>query len=167
MAAYIGTIFAANWAIERYGLVPVGFGLMAPAGVYFAGLAFTLRDLLHERVGIGGVILAIALGAACSWYVSPAFAVASAAAFTVSELADLCVYAPLRRRSWLGAVALSNTVGLVVDSVLFLWLAFGSLDFLAGQIVGKAWMTALAVFLLWVWRRRDLPERFGEPEPAA
>jgi hypothetical protein len=36
-------------------------------------------------------------------------------------------------------------VGLVVDSVLFLALAFGSLEFLAGQVVGKAWVTALSV----------------------
>ena len=48
---YIATIFAANWAIATFGVVPVGFGLMAPAGVYFAGLAFTLRDLTQERLG--------------------------------------------------------------------------------------------------------------------
>jgi Queuosine biosynthesis protein QueC len=37
----------------------------------------------------------------------------------------------------------------VVDSIIFLWLAFGSLEFLLGQIVGKAWMVLLSnlVFL--------------------
>ena len=40
-----------------------------------------------------------------------------------------------------------------MDSVLFLSLAFGSLVFLPGQIVGKLWMTALAVAVLWLWRR--------------
>jgi hypothetical protein len=60
-------------------------------------------------------------------------------------------------------VALSNTVGLVVDSALFLALAFGSLEFLAGQVVGKLWMTVLAVALLWAVRRRASPRR----EPAA
>jgi hypothetical protein len=59
---------------------------------------------------------------------------------------------PLRRRGWLRAVAASNAAGLAVDSALFLWLAFGSLDFLAGQVLGKAWMTALAVALLWAIR---------------
>jgi hypothetical protein len=49
--------------------------------------------------------------------------------------------------------------GLVVDSIVFLWLAFGSLDFLAGQIVGKAWMVLLSIpFVAWL-RRRD--ERRG------
>jgi uncharacterized PurR-regulated membrane protein YhhQ (DUF165 family) len=68
--------------------------------------------------------------------------------------ADFTVYTPIKERSWLGAVTLSNTVGLVIDSVLFLLLAFGSLDFLAGQIVGKLWMTVLAVALLAVWKGR-------------
>jgi uncharacterized PurR-regulated membrane protein YhhQ (DUF165 family) len=148
LTLYIGTVVAANWAIQRFGFVPVGFGLLAPAGVYFAGLAFTLRDLSHETLGRQWVVAAILVGAALSWLISPAFAVASAVAFVVSELADFAVYAPLRKRHWLGAVALSNTVGLVLDSILFLWLAFGSLAFLAGQIVGKGWMTAVAVLLL-------------------
>jgi uncharacterized PurR-regulated membrane protein YhhQ (DUF165 family) len=60
-------------------------------------------------------------------------------------------------RNWLAAASLSNTVGLVVDSALFLQLAFGSLDFMAGQVVGKLWMTVLAVELLWTWRRRLAP----------
>src|SRR5215207_9418820 len=154
---YVGTVFAANWAIGRFGIVPVGFGLLAPAGVYFAGLAFTLRDLTHEALGRQAVLFAILLGAAFSAFVSPQFAVASGVAFLLSELADFAVYTPLRQRNWLGAVTLSNTVGLVADSILFLGLAFGSLEFLAGQIVGKLWMTVLAVALLWVWRRRLAP----------
>jgi uncharacterized PurR-regulated membrane protein YhhQ (DUF165 family) len=64
------------------------------------------------------------------------------------------VYAPLRQRTWLGAVVASNTVGVVADSALFLWLAFGSLAFLPGQIVGKLWTTALAVACILVWQRR-------------
>jgi uncharacterized PurR-regulated membrane protein YhhQ (DUF165 family) len=152
---YVATIFGANWAIATYGPVPVGFGLMAPAGFYFAGLAFTLRDVTQEALGRWWVLVAIALGAAASVLVSsPQLALASAVAFLVSELADFAVYTPLRSRNWLLAVFASNVVGLVFDSALFLWLAFGSFDFLAGQIVGKVWMTLLAVALLAVWRQR-------------
>jgi len=158
--AYLGTIVAANWAISRYGAVPVWPGLLALAGVYFAGLAFTLRDLLHEAAGRPAVLAAIVAGAGLSFAVAgPHLAVASAAAFGLSELADLTVYEPLHRRRWLLAVAASNVVGLVVDSLLFLWLAFGSLTFLPGQIVGKTWMTVLAVVLLAAgraWRRRQV-----------
>lgn len=154
-AAYIGTIVAANWAVATYGVIPVGLGLLAPAGVLFAGLAFTLRDLLHEAAGIGWTIAAIFAGTAVSLAVAgPGLALAAGAAFLLSELADLAVYTPLRRRRWLLAVGLSNTVGLVVDSALFLWLAFGSLAFLPGQIVGKLWMTLAALVVLAAIRAR-------------
>lgn len=152
LIAYALTIFAANWAITYFGLVPVGFGLMAPAGVYFAGLAFTLRDAVQETLGRRWTLAAILIGSALSALLSGPLALASGAAFLFSELLDFAVYTPLRRRSWLAAVAASNIVGLLADSAIFLWLAFGSLDFLAGQIVGKLWVTALAVVLIALYR---------------
>jgi queuosine precursor transporter len=151
---YVATIVAANVAITYIGLVPVGFGLLAPAGVYAAGVSFTARDITQDQLGRGMTIAAIVCGALLSAFLSPSLALASGLAFLVSEGADMAVYTPLRERHWLGAVALSNTVGLVIDSALFLWLAFGSLDFLAGQVVGKVEMTVLAVVVLAVWRQR-------------
>ena len=59
---YVATIFAANWAIAAFGVVPVGFGLMAPAGVYFAGLAFTFRDLTQEKLGRRAVVVSYSSG---------------------------------------------------------------------------------------------------------
>ena len=155
-AAFVATVWGANWALARYGVVSIGFGLMAPAGVFFAGLAFTLRDLLHEQSGRLWVLAAIVTGALLSALLEGAqgFALASGTAFLVSELADFVVYAPLRERGWLRAVFASNVVGFTVDSLLFLWLAFGSLEFIEGQLVGKAYMTGLAVVGLWLWRRR-------------
>jgi queuosine precursor transporter len=167
LIGYIATIFLANLSIQYVGwctpdgpcLVPMWPGLWAPSGVLWAGIAFTLRDLVQESLGRLWTSVAIVIGAALSALVSPQFAVASGVAFLISELADFAVYTPLRQRNWLAAVALSNSVGLVADSVLFLTLAFGSLDFLAGQVVGKLWMTLLAIALLWSWRRRLSPER--------
>lgn len=157
LAGYILVIVLANWAIEQIGFLPVGFGLMAPAGVYFAGLAFTLRDLVQEQLGRTWTAAAIVVGAAVSALLSPQLAFASGIAFLVSELADFAVYTPLRQKNWLLAVGLSNTVGLVADSVLFLALAFGSLEFLPGQVVGKGWVTLASVALLWTLRRRLAP----------
>ena len=153
-AGFIATIFAANWLIEHLGIVSVGFGLMAPAGVFMVGLAFTFRDVLQRTLGVRWTVAAIVIGAGLSYFVSPAFALASGVAFLLSETADLAVYTPLERKSWLAAVVLSNTVGLVVDSMLFLAIAFGSQEFLAGQVVGKAWMTLLALPVLLVIRPR-------------
>lgn len=154
LVGYILTIVLANLAITLVGPVPVAPGLLAPAGVYFAGLAFTLRDLLQDRLGRRWTVAAILIGAALSALLSPSLALASGAAFLLSELADFAVYTPLKKRSWLGAIVLSNTAGDLVDSVLFLWLAFGSFEFLAGQLVGKWWMTALTVAVLWLAKRR-------------
>lgn len=158
LVLYIATIFSANWAIVTFGMVPVTpswlFGLMAPAGVYFAGLAFTFRDLIHETLGRWWVIGAILAGAALSAFVSPQFALASGIAFLVSEAFDFFVYVPLRKRHWLGAVFASNIVGLIADSALFLFLAFGSLAFLQGQIVGKLWVTLIFVAILFFVRQR-------------
>jgi uncharacterized PurR-regulated membrane protein YhhQ (DUF165 family) len=85
--------------------------------------------------------------------------VASAAAFLLSEFADFAVYTPLARRRLVAAVFASSVVGLVVDSIVFLWLAFGSLEFLTGQIIGKLWMVLLAIPFVVYMRRRD--QRIG------
>jgi uncharacterized PurR-regulated membrane protein YhhQ (DUF165 family) len=154
---FVLTVWAANWAIERWGLVTVAPGLLAPAGVYFAGLAFLLRDIVHHTLGRYVVVGAIAIGAAVSALVSPALALASAVAFLVSELCDFAVYSRLEHRG-LWAVAGSNIVGAAVDSALFLWLAFGSLAFFEGQMVGKLWITVAALPLLWL-SRMWLPKR--------
>lgn len=162
-AAFVATVYAANWLLETVGTIPVGFGLEAPAGVLVAGLAFGLRDVLHETLGRMWVAGSILAGAALSWLVSDgasipggvtSIAVASGAAFLLSEAADALVYDPLRHRHWPAAVAASNLVGAVVDSALFLWLAFGSLAFIWGQILGKAYMVAVALPLVWLVRRR-------------
>ena len=164
------TIPAANWLIGHVGtaciapngpcVVPVAPGLLAPSGVTMVGVALVLRDLVQRRLGTGISVLAILFGTAASALVAPSsLVVASGAAFLLSELADLAVYTPLSRRRLVAAVLASSVAGLVIDSIVFLWLAFGSLDFLMGQVVGKAWMVLLSIpFVAWL-RRRD--ERLG------
>jgi len=149
-AAFAGTVWLANWLVGRYGAVPVGFGLIAPAGVYAAGLAFTLRDIVQRLLGRWVVLACIAVGAGLAWWVSDIrrIAIASALAFLASELIDFVVYTPLWRKMWLRAVLASNLVGLTVDSLIFLWIAFGSLTFFWGQMVGKLWVTLGTVAIL-------------------
>jgi uncharacterized PurR-regulated membrane protein YhhQ (DUF165 family) len=163
--AFVATVFAANWAINRFGIVSVGFGLHAPAAVYFAGLAFSLRDLVQRTLNKTAVVLAIVVGAIASTFVSPHLAFASGSAFLVSELCDFVVYTPLARRRPIWAVAASNTVGAVVDSLLFLSLAFGSLALFWGQVVGKTWVTLATVALLAAVRFR--PGAARRPRAAA
>jgi uncharacterized PurR-regulated membrane protein YhhQ (DUF165 family) len=163
------TIPAANWLIGHAGtvclrdgpcLIPVAPGLMAPSGVTMIGIALVLRDLVQRRLGVGVAVGAIIAGSLISALLAPpSLVLASAVAFLLSEFADLAVYTPLARRRLVAAVVASGMAGLVVDSVVFLWLAFGSLDFLLGQIVGKGWMVLASIpFVAWL-RRRD--QRLG------
>jgi queuosine precursor transporter len=164
------TIPVANWLIGHVGtacsaphgpcVVPVAPGVMAPSGVMMVGVALVLRDLVQRRLGTGLSALAILFGAGISALVAPpSLILASAVAFLLSEFADLAVYTPLARRRLVAAVVASSCAGLVIDSIVFLWLAFGSLEFLLGQVVGKAWMVLLSIpFVVWL-RRRD--ERLG------
>ncbi|HEY3222912.1 MAG TPA: VUT family protein [Pseudolabrys sp.] len=163
------TIPAANWMIGHVGtvcvphgpcLVPVAPGIIAPSGVLMVGAALVLRDLVQRRLGVEFGIGAIIAGAAISAGLAPpSLVIASAAAFLLSEFADFAVYTPLARRRLVAAVVASSVVGLIVDSIVFLWLAFGSMEFLIGQIIGKLWMVLLAVPLVSYLRRRD--ERLG------
>ena len=123
--------------------------------MYTVGLALVLRDLAREAAGRAAVVAAIAVGAVLSWWLAnPALAVASAAAFAVAETMDFAVYEPLRERGLLVAMLASNAVGLAADSLIFLWLAFGSLTYLPGQLLGKVWMTLAAVVAIGLLRRR-------------
>lgn len=151
-AAYVGCVFGANWAISTFGVVPIGLGLMAPAGVFFAGFAFSNRDGLQHFGGRWVVIAAILVGAALSAFLSGPLAIASGVAFLLSETLDYGVYTPLHKRNWLAAVVLSNTAGAILDSVVFLLLAFGSVDFLAGQVVGKMYTTIPIVLFIALYR---------------
>lgn len=151
LALWVGftaTVIASNLAVTYIGMLPVWPGIVAPAGVYLVGLALVLRDLLQEATSWRWSAVAVVVGAALSAAFSPGLALASAAAFLASEFLDLAVYTPLRKRGMILAVAASNAVGISVDSVLFLWLAFGGLDFLAGQVLGKTWMTLAAILAL-------------------
>lgn len=149
-AAFLSCTLAANYVTSRYGMVPVGFGLIATAGTYFAGLSFVLRDSLHDAAGKRWTLAVIAAGAALSFLVAdPFIALASAVAFGLSETADLAVYAPLRRRGYIRAAVASNVIGSLVDTVAFLAIAgFPVMAALPGQMVGKLAITLAAVLIV-------------------
>lgn len=152
---FLASVPLANWMIQHVGtacipdgpcVVPVAPGLMAPSGVLMVGFALVLRDLVQRLLGPVWSLAAVLLGALASLAVAPpGLVLASGAAFLLSELADFAVYTPLQRRGLVLAVVASAAAGLVVDSVVFLALAFHSLNFLAGQIVGKAWAVLISI----------------------
>ena len=168
---YAASVPAANWLIRNAGtvvlsdgthLAPVGFGLMAPSGVYAAGVTFVARDVVQRAWGRRAALLAIALGAVLSTLVSPRLAMASGSAFLFSELADFAVYTPLRRHTFVGAVFASGVVGSIVDSLIFLAVADIPLAAaLPGLLLGKLWVQLLALPLA-AWLRRRVPDAEAE-----
>lgn len=146
-------IVAANYATTRYGFVPVGFGLAATAGTFAAGVTLALRDGIQDTLGRRVVLAVIVAGAALSFFVAdPAIAIASGVAFLLAELFNFAIYTPIREKSRLGdkrwavAVTSSNLAGAVIDTAVFIGIAFGAAAIapaMAGQLVGKAWATVL------------------------
>lgn len=166
-AGFTACVVAANVSTSHFGMVPVGFGLVATAGTYFAGATFVLRDVVDDRLGRRAVFLLIAIGAVLSTFGGAGrIALASAVAFAVAELVDFGIYRPLRRRGYIRAAVASNVVGAFVDTILFLAIAgFPILVAVPGQMVGKLWITIAVVGVVMVsrallrqsmFRRRDL-----------
>lgn len=174
LAVYITSVVLANWLTTHYGLTAVGFGLTATAGTFAIGGAIMTRDLLQDGLGRIVVLLAIGAAAGLSYLVAdPHIARASALTFLIAEFLEFAVYTPLRARTrlgtgrWAGVVVLANAVGAVLDTLLFLHLAGFPVTGrgVAGQLVGKAWVT-VAVVLIAMGVRRALPDRQRQPAGA-
>lgn len=110
-ALFIGTVWFSNWLLTRYGVVSFG-PWTAPAGVWAVGLAFTLRDVVHRTLGRTAVVGCILAGCLLAYFIEAnatipggvvSIAVASAIAFTCSELADLATYERIEESSFVGA----------------------------------------------------------------
>jgi len=167
---FLLTIPAANYMIGNVGtvcvpdgpcLIPLGFGIMAPSGVLMVGLALLLRDFVYESLGYKWALSAVIVGSILSYILAdPFIAIASVVAFSVSEFSDFAVYSNLRKRGKNLAVLASGIVGSILDSVIFLYLAFGSLTHIEGQIFGKIGVTLLVVGLLYGWQNTNVKRRF-------
>lgn len=157
-----------NWLVGNVGvkciehgpcLVPVFPGISAPSGVLAVGVAFVVRDIVQRQLGAAAAFIAVIIGGVISLTIAPAaLALASAAAYIASELIDQVTYSALRRFRFVLAVFVSSLVGLIVDSFLFVLLAFGSFDFVLGQIVGKLLMVGLSLPVA-IWIDREVGER--------
>lgn len=149
-SVYVSAVVAANILTERFGLVPVGFGLVTTAGTYAAALVLVARNVAQDVLGRPRVLALMALGIVLSWWLaSPALALASAVAFGLSEVADMGIYTPLRKRGRGRAVAIASTIGAVVDTVAFLGIAgFPIMQALPGQLFVKVGMALVAALIL-------------------
>lgn len=151
--AYLACIILSNLALSWWGMMTV-FDIMLPAGTWFAGVSFTLRDFVDDLGGRKWVLAAIAAGGVLSLTFAPSFALASTAAFLLSETIDWLVYRPLRQRGLVIAVTISNAIGSTIDSLLFLWLAFGTVTGWSSLTLAKIVMVLPFLLLMRIFRSK-------------
>lgn len=155
---YLAAIVVANLTVAAFGpsvAVINAFMLIS--------LDLTARDRLHElwhgRQLWLKMALLIAAGSVLSWLLNRAagrIALASFAAFAVSETADALVYSRLEHRAWSVKVNGSNLASAALDSLIFPALAFGMFLpwIVIGQFAAKVGGGAIWSVLLLPLRRR-------------
>lgn len=167
LVGYVAVLVAANVATAHLPPVTVPGVVEVPVGALLAGAALAVRDAVHETGGRVFVAAAIALGGLVSAVLaSPELALASTVAFVASELVDAVVYHCLRHRSRLTALIVSNLAGLIVDTAVFVPLAFGTYAAVPGQLIAKIASTlAIAAAAAAIGRVASTRRLLGPPRP--
>ncbi|MCW9033767.1 MAG: VUT family protein [Rhodospirillales bacterium] len=155
---YIILIVVVNYGFTVVPLVPLPDGTMWPPMSLAVGFIFVVRDFAQREIG-HKVLLAMLIGATLSYFMaSPFVAVASVAAFLVSELADWVVYTvtnkPLSQR-----IFYSSLIGTPIDSAVFLYL-IGHFS-IAGVIAMTLSKLVGAFIVWWMIRRREAQGEFA------
>jgi uncharacterized PurR-regulated membrane protein YhhQ (DUF165 family) len=186
---YVAVVVSAQVGTNKIVDVP-WTSLTAPGGTYLIGIALSLIELAHRtaptrREGFVNAQVMVACGFAGSALLAAYLAILNAmspedalfdrlagtwrivagslVAFAVSETIDNSLGAWLRDRVHDAVrVVATNAVSVPLDSVVFLLVAFGSLEFIEGQIVVKYAVTILFGIPLVLALRRFVRAR---PEP--
>jgi queuosine precursor transporter len=167
---YVGVVVMAQVGTNKIVDVPLT-GLNAPGGTFLIGIALSMIEIAHRTApGRREGFVNAQVMVACGWVASAILAAylgilnvmspedplfdrlagtwrivaASLLAFAVSETLDNSFGAWLRDRvhdAW--RVVATNAVSVPLDSIVFLLVAFGSLEFIEGQIVVKYAATVL------------------------
>lgn len=134
---FLTAIAAANLIVARFGPVAV-----IPVGFVLIGLDLIARDVLHDRWRGDYLPLRmtalIAAGGLVAYVINAdagRIAIASVLAFTTAQAVDTLVYQAVSRWSRLIRMNASNAPSAVVDSAVFLTVAFGA--FMPGLIIAQ------------------------------
>jgi len=150
--AMVLVVASANYLVQ----FPVNDWLTWGALTY--PVSYFVTDLTNRRFGPEAarrvVYIGFALAVVASiWLASPRIAIASGAAFLVSQLMDVVIFTRLRRRAWWQPPLFSSVIGSAVDTALFFALAFWGTSMpwitLAVGDYGVKVVIALALLLPW------------------
>jgi len=149
---YIALIVAVNYGFSVVPLVKLPDGTMWPPMSLVVGFIFVVRDFAQREIG-HKVLLAMLVGAALSYVMaSPYVAIASTAAFLVSELVDWLVYS-LTKRPLSQRILYSSLLATPLDSAVFLY-GIGAFSW-AGVLAMTASKLIGAAIVWWLIRRRE------------
>jgi uncharacterized PurR-regulated membrane protein YhhQ (DUF165 family) len=151
-ALYILLIVAVNYGFSVVPPIDVPGGGKWPPMSIVVGLIFVARDFAQREIG-HRVIFAMLIAGGISYLMAdPYVAMASVAAFLVSEFCDWAVYS-FTGKTLSQRILLSSAISTPIDSIVFL----GMIGFLGVQ--GVVLMTASkmlgAVVVWWMVRQRE------------
>ena len=151
-AAYVALIALINYGFTVVPLVPMPTGEMWPPMSLAVGFVFVLRDFVQRAIG-HKVWLAMLAAIALSWAMAgPKVALASAAAFAVSEAVDWAVYS-YTKMTFAQRVLWSSVPASLLDSAVFLW-GIGHLSW--SGVVAMTVSKMLGALVVWhLLRRRE------------
>lgn len=142
---YVASVVILNIGFSYVPLIPTDFGLLSPMAVV-AGGVFVIRDYAQRKAG-HWVLLAMIAATLLSYLLADPFvAVASAAAFITSELADYALYS-FTKKPFHKRVLWSSAVSTPIDTVVFL---YGINNFTVGTfvlMVLSKMIAAVAIYL--------------------
>ncbi len=143
---YLSSILLANWLVNKFGIVAWG-PLVFPAGAIAIGLTFSARDYVQKYYGKWGCWFWMGCACIITYLVNPQLALASVAAFSISELIDWAIFT-FTKLSFKKRIILSNLFSTPADSILFVTIAFGfGWPAIIGQTIVKFASSALVLFI--------------------
>ena len=144
VGAYVASIVLVNWLFTAIAPWSTAFGDLYLANIV-VGFVFVLRDYAQREIGHRVLAMTLIAGLITYYMVDPAIALASVAAFVLSELADWGSYSfwkrPLQER-----ILVSSLVAVPLDTLVF--------QHLAGYLTPAAFTMevlskAAGVFIVW------------------
>lgn len=147
---YVTTVVLVNLGFSYVPMVDTGFGLFSPMAVV-VGAVFVIRDFAQRGSG-HLVLIAMAAATLLSYLLAdPYVAIASAAAFAASEIADYLIYT-LTKKPFHQRVLISSLVSTPVDTAVFL---FGINGFTIGTFVLMVLSKLIAAMIIWTTYRNN------------
>ena len=136
LAVFMATVVAISNYLVQFPIKYFNLENLLTYGAFSYPIAFLITDLSNRRYGKDTakkiVYLGFGLGVFLTFYFSTNYsdlisiriAVGSGVAFLTAQLIDVYVFDKLRKKLWFVAPLTSSTIGSVIDTFLFFFIAF-------------------------------------------